>query len=47
MKTYKLDKTIAVDTDYTAEMDKGYVIKKVGTSSSDIATLSVAGAPCL
>ena len=47
MKTYKLDKTIAVDTDYTAEMDKGYVIKKVGTSSADIATLSVAGAPCL
>ena len=47
MKTYKLDKTITVDTDFTAEMDKGYVIDEVGTSSTDPAILSVAGAPCL
>lgn len=47
MRTYKLDKTIAVGTDYTVEWDKGYIIEAVSTSSTTIATVSVAGAPCL
>jgi len=47
MKTYLLDKTISVDTVYTAEMDKAYVIEEVGTDSTTTATLKVAGAPCL
>jgi len=47
MRTYLLDKTISVDTTYTAEMDKAYVIEEVGTDSTTTATLKVAGSPCL
>lgn len=47
MKRYLLDKIIDVDTTYTAEMDKAYVIQAVGTDSSTKATLKVAGAPVL
>lgn len=47
MKTYKLDKTFAANTDYTAELDKAYIVQKVGTSSTTKGTLKVAGAPCL
>jgi len=46
MKRYLLDKIIDVDTEYTAEMDKAYVIHAIGTDSSSKATLYVAGAPC-
>jgi len=46
MKTYLLDKTIAVGTAYTAELDKGLVIEEISTSSTTRAVLFVAGAPC-
>jgi len=44
---YALDKIFAVDTDYRAESDKAYVIRKAGTDSATKAVVSVAGAPCL
>ncbi|MEM2447291.1 MAG: hypothetical protein QW734_11615 [Candidatus Bathyarchaeia archaeon] len=46
--TYKLKKTLVAGTRYTAEPDKLYVIKKVGTNSTtNIASLDVAGVKCL
>lgn len=47
MKIYKLDKTIEVDKEYVAEMDKAYLIEEIGTSSTSKASLIVAGAPCV
>jgi hypothetical protein len=47
MKIYMLDKTLDVDTTYTAESDKAYIIRKVGTTSASKATLSVGGVDCL
>lgn len=47
MKTYMLDKVLNVDTVYEAESDKGYIIRKVGTTSTSKVTLSVAGTDCL
>jgi len=47
MRRYILDKVLNVDTEYTAERDKLYVIRKVGTNSTTKATLKIANAPCL
>jgi len=47
MKTYMLDKVLDTGTTYTAESDKAYIIRKVGTTSTSKATLEVAGADCL
>jgi len=44
---YILDKVLDVDTEYEAESDKLFVIRKAGTNSTTKATLSVAGGPCL
>jgi len=45
--TYILDKILDVDTEYEAESDKLFVIRKVGTNSTSKTTLTVAGGPCL
>jgi len=44
---YKFDKIFAVGTVYRAEADKAYVIKSVGTNSTTIARVVVAGAPAV
>jgi len=44
---YKFDKIFDVGTIYRAEADKAYVIKSVGTTSTTIAKVVVAGAPCI
>ncbi|MEM2567336.1 MAG: hypothetical protein QXH20_02550 [Candidatus Bathyarchaeia archaeon] len=46
--TYKLKKTLLAGTRYTAEPDKLFVVKKVGTNSTTaFASLDVAGVKCL
>jgi len=45
--TYILDKVLDEDTEYEAESDKLFVIRKVGTNSTTKATLTVAGGPGL
>jgi len=45
-KVYLLDKTFDVGTLYRAELDKAYVIKRLGTNSTTKAVVKVAGAPC-
>jgi len=45
VKWYRLDKVFATNTQYTAEEDRFYVVKAIGTDVSDNVTVKVRGVP--
>jgi len=44
---YKLDKLFKVGTTYRAEADKAYIVRKIGTTSTTIAKVLIAGSPVI
>jgi hypothetical protein len=46
MKVFKLDKTLATNTDYTTESDIALIIQEVGTDDTAKVTAKVEGIPC-